>query len=100
MLALAGRAIDTNDLWWHLALGATYAAEGPWPAVDPLLDTAEPGDAIPHEWLVGVLIQGVERVAGFPGLRAFHGLCAAGVLALTYSLFRRANGHVGLACTR
>ena len=37
LLLLAGAPARTNDLWFHLAAGRTYAEEGLWPEQDPLL---------------------------------------------------------------
>ena len=36
-------------MWWHLALGRAYAAQGPWLDADPLLytATAAPAPATP-----------------------------------------------------
>ena len=98
MVFLAARPLDTNDMWWHLALGAAYAREGPWPEQDPILHTALPGDAIPHEWLFGIGLHALDQTLGFPGLRAAHAAVVAAILALALSIFRRASHSTPLAC--
>ena len=35
--------IRSDDVWWHIALGDSYRAEGPWLDSDPLLYTAVDG---------------------------------------------------------
>jgi len=91
LLLAVGQPLYTDDAWWHIALGEAYARDGPWLDADPLLFTA-PGPPAPAAWLADVALFGVERVAGFPGLRIAHALTAAGILALAWSLLRRASG--------
>jgi hypothetical protein len=91
LLLAVGQPLYTDDAWWHIALGEAYASEGPWLDVDPLLFTA-PGPPAPAAWLADVALFGVERAAGFPGLRIAHALAAAGILVLAWSLLRRASG--------
>jgi hypothetical protein len=89
LLAAVGQPIFTDDSWWHLALGRAYAEHGPWIAEDPLLFTAK-GPPVPSAWLTDVALYGIERVAGFSGLRAAHVALVAAVLVLAWSLLRRA----------
>jgi hypothetical protein len=92
LVYLAGRPLDTSDLWWHLALGEVYSEEGPWPGADPLLHTAHPDAPVQHEWLFGVLLHGVYRVGGFGCLRIAHVLAVIGIVGLAASLFRGRAG--------
>jgi hypothetical protein len=92
LLYLAGRPLDTSDLWWHLALGEVYANEGPWPTGDPLLHTAHADAPVQHEWIFGVALHGIQRLGGFYGLRAAHALAVAAILWLAFALFRRGAG--------
>jgi hypothetical protein len=87
---LAGRPIATDDLWWHLALGAAYAREGPWPLAEPMFHSVGDQKTLPQEWLFQVALHGWHALVGFPGLRALHAASVAGILAATFAFFRRA----------
>jgi hypothetical protein len=89
LLYLCGGTLDTSDLWWHLKMGEAYATQGPWPAGDPLLHTAHDQAPVQHEWLFGVALHAVDRIFGFPGLRAAHVLAIVAILWLVHSIFRR-----------
>jgi hypothetical protein len=91
LLVAVGQPLFTDDAWWHLALGEAYAQQGPWLAEDPLLYTA-PGPPAPAAWLADLALFGVWRGAGFEGLRIAHVLTVAAILALAWSLLRRASG--------
>ena len=86
----------TDDAWWHLGLGRAYAAAGPWLPNDPLLFLA-PGPAPPAAWLGDLGLHGVQRGAGFAGLRALHVGLVAAILGLAWSLLRRASGSAAVA---
>ena len=98
MVYLAGRPLATPDLWWHLEMGEVYTREGPWPDGDPMLHTANANAPVQHEWLFGVMVHAVEKVAGFAGLRVFHALLVAGILSLVYGISRREAGSRIAAC--
>ncbi len=98
ILYLAGAPIYTDDLWWHVKIGESYANEGPWPAAEPLLHTAHQDAPVQHEWLFGVAVYGVERAFGLHGLRALHALLAGSILWLAWSLFARASRWPLAAC--
>lgn len=98
LLVLCAGPIATPDLWFHLEMGEVYARHGPWLAGDPLLHTAYPHAPVPHEWLFGVAVHGLDRAVGLGGLRAVHGLAAAAILGLAYSLFRRQSRCAAAAC--
>jgi hypothetical protein len=91
LLVAAGQPILTDDAWLHLALGKAYAAAGPWLDADPLLANAL-GPPTPTAWLFDAGLFGIERWAGFTGLRAVHVAGVATILALAWWLLRRASG--------
>lgn len=97
LLWLAARPVATDDAWWHLAMGATYWREGPWPDAEPLLHTAGSRRPVPHEWLFQVGLHGLHAAAGFIGLRVFHALAVLGVVAGAFALLRRASRDTALA---
>lgn len=97
LLAIAGRPLATDDVWWHLKLGSVYAEQGLSVPEDPLLHTASGQPTVPHEWLFQVLLHGVERVAGFHGLRVLHVALVAVILAWVLVSFRRVSGSLALA---
>jgi hypothetical protein len=90
-LVAAGQPLFTDDAWWHLALGREYAREGPWLPRDPLLFAA-PGPPAPTAWAADLALHGVLDATGFGGLRVLHALGIAAILALCWSLLRRASG--------
>ena len=57
VLVSAGQPIISDDLWWHLGIGALYGHEGPWLQADPFLYLAEQSPA-PAAWLFGVALVG------------------------------------------
>lgn len=97
LLVLAGGPLGTNDMWWHLAHGASYAREGPRLSADPCLFTAA-GPPAPHDWLFALGLHGLERAAGLQALRVLHVAALAAILALAWSLLRRAGGSAAAAC--
>ncbi|HEX2484709.1 MAG TPA: hypothetical protein VHQ66_05390 [Myxococcota bacterium] len=90
LLLVAAGPIATDDLWFHLGAGRSYASEGPWPARDPLLHTAHADAPVQHEWAFGVAVYAVERAFGLHGLRALHALAVLGLAAAAYATLRRA----------
>lgn len=97
VLYLAGRPLATADLWWHLALGRAYVAEGIPLDADPLTFTAERPPE-PHQWLFGVGLHAVEDALGLGALRTVHALTVAGILALVLSVLRRESRSLAGAC--
>jgi hypothetical protein len=96
LLATAAQPLQTDDAWWHLALGRAYAGSGPWLASDPLLHMAE-GPPAPAAWLADVGLFTLGEAGGFQLLRAAHALLVAGILAIAWSLLRRASGSPAAA---
>jgi len=85
---LVGRPLGTDDLWFHLKMGETYARDL-WPASDPMLFTSGPIRPVQHSWLFGVIVYEAARVVGLRGLRVLHVLTVAGILGLAYAILRR-----------
>ncbi len=96
LLVAVGQPLMTDDAWWHIALGRAYAAAGPWLPDDPLLFLA-PGPAPPAAWISDLGLHAIERSAGLHGLRAFHVATVAAIVALAWSLLRRASGSPAAA---
>src|SRR5262249_837931 len=96
VIAAAAQPLQTDDLWWHLALGRAYASHGPWLAEDPLLHTA-PGPPAPAAWLADLGLHALGSAGGFPALRLLHATLVAAILALAWSLLRRASGSRAVA---
>ena len=91
VLLAVGQPIFTDDVWWHLGIGAHYVAEGPWLDADPFLFAAS-GPPDPAAWLADVGLYAIERAVGFQGLRVAHVLLVAGILGLAWSTLRRVGG--------
>ncbi|MEE3329063.1 MAG: hypothetical protein VX252_17115 [Myxococcota bacterium] len=96
-LIAVGQPIITDDTWIHLTLGRAYFEQGPWLEADPLLADAL-GPPLPAAWLTGAFLHGIERVAGFGGLRVFHVLIVAVIGILAFSILKRASQSIPLAC--
>lgn len=96
VVVAAAQPIVTDDVWWHLALGDTYAHMGPWLARDPLLFTA-PGPPLPSAWLADLGLFSIADLGGFNLLRATHVLLVGSILALAWSLLERASSSRLLA---
>ncbi len=91
MLIAVGQPLVAEDTWWHLAIGASYAASGPWIAEDPFLFTAA-GPPAPAAWLADLALHAVAREVGLSGLRGLHALLVAGILAASWMTLKRASG--------
>src|SRR5262245_59531256 len=96
VLVAAGQPLNTDDAWWHLALGRFFAAHGPWLAEDPLL-FAPLAPPSPASWLADVALAGLAHAAGFQALRVLLVASAAALVALGWSLLRDASGSRALA---
>ena len=90
VLVAVAQPITTDDLWWHLALGDAYAQQGPWLARDPLLFTS-PGPPVAAAWLTDLALVSIAKLGGFNALRLTHLLLVAAILALVWSLLKRAS---------
>ena len=95
LLLFAGGPVYTDDLWWHLKLGETFAAVGPWIAQDPMLHTASVKTAAQHEWLFSTFVFYWSEWTGFFGLRALHAISVGLIVWLVYTvLFRASHSRV------
>lgn len=90
LLVAVGQPIFTDDAWWHLALGAAYAEQGPWLAQDPLLFTAASAPP-PASWLSDLLLHEICRVGGFQALRWAHVASIVAILVLVWRAAREAG---------
>jgi hypothetical protein len=100
LLFSVGRPLFTDDLWWHLALGRAYLANGPWLSEDPLLFAAA-GPPSPAAWLFDAVLAGILDTAGLNALRVFHAAFVVGLLGVAWHAFRRAGSTRSIAglCT-
>ena len=96
-LIAVGQPIISDDTWIHLTLGRAYFEQGPWLETDPLLANAS-GPPLPAAWLTGAFFHGLERVAGFAGLRIFHVFIVGCIGILAFSILKRAGRSIVLAC--
>ncbi len=96
LLLAVGQPIVTDDLWWHLALGRAFGANGPWLGEDPLL-FAPAGPPATASWLADIALAGTAHAFGFHALRALHVAIAAAILALVWSELRSASGSRAIA---
>jgi len=82
LFAMSVRETIDPDLWWHLATGRYIVETRSIPRHDVFSYTVPEHRWITHEWLTQVLMYGVYRLLGLPGLM----LAAAGVITLTFGL--------------
>lgn len=90
VLVCVGQPVFSEDTWLRLSLGEAYATVGPWLVQDPLLHTAT-GPPAPAAWLSDVVLHQIESSFGFVGLRVLHVFGAVAILALAWSVLRRAS---------
>jgi len=91
VLVAAAQPMQTEDAWWHLALGRAYASHGPWLDADPLLHTAAAPPA-PAAWLADLALYGLARAGGLSSLRLAHAAVVAAILSAAWLALRRASG--------
>ena len=111
LISLFTGEISDNDVYWHLRSGQYIVETHSLPVPDPFSFTSTgasyPGEEITrrfnltHEWLAQIVMFGVYKLGGFPGLvlvRAFLLLVFCGVIG--WIAFRRAqNFYMGLTAT-
>lgn len=93
LLLAVGQPIWTDDLWWHLALGAAYSDAGPWLTEDPLAFTT-PSPPEPTSWLADSILYQIYDVTGFNGLRFIHVAGVLAILALAWSILFESTRQV------
>jgi len=91
-LVAVAQPLFTEDMWWHLSMGRAYAAAGPWLAADPNLFTAA-GPPSPAAWLSSLSLYGLERIAGFQGLRLAHASLVCLILGFAWSSLLKVSGN-------
>jgi hypothetical protein len=116
LLGLSSTEIIDTDFWWHLRTGQYIVEQGKLPVPDPFAWTtshaplAYPAEGrtrqfnLTHEWLAQVLLFGVWRAGGFPGIVLARALSMVVVCALIGAVvYRRCGSFYGgiagaLAC--
>ena len=93
---LSGGPHQSDDLWFHLAMGRAYAEGGLALGGDPLLHTGYARDPVAHEWLFDVVLHGLDRSVGLQGLRVIQALAVGLTLWLCFSISRRARASPAL----
>ncbi len=90
--AVAGTfRVRAYDLFWHLASGRWIVEHGRVPWSDPFRFTNDGAPWVDHEWLFQVMVYGLERVLGVPGLELVRIAAAVGLAALLLAALRRAG---------
>jgi len=93
LFAMALHPTLDPDMWWHLRTGRLILEEG-IPRHDPFSYTMSGREWIAHEWLSEVVMWGIYRAGGLPGLMVAFAL----LIALTFWLvYRTCAGRPFLA---
>jgi hypothetical protein len=92
--------LPPNDLWWHMAAGRIMVHEGAWITNNRWAYTL-PADTpyVYQSWLSEIVLYGVWRVAGTPGLHLLRTCCIVASYALVGWAAWRATGGNGKAVT-
>jgi tetratricopeptide (TPR) repeat protein len=91
--------LGNEDFGWYLASGDLILAQGEIPSRDPFLYTsgsqatwvtsgAVQPTWVTHSWLWTVLLAGLDRIAGLPGIALFSALCVASIAVLIFTRAR------------
>lgn len=73
--------LSDADTYWHVAAGRWIIEHGSVPKSDPFSHSMPGAVWTAHEWLSEVMLAGLHRAAGWPGLIAATALLFAGTLA-------------------
>jgi hypothetical protein len=73
------------DFYWHLKTGEYMVSHLSIPSTDPFSYTAAGKPWVAHEWLTELILYGVDRYAGFFGIR----MLVAGLLCATFVVLYR-----------
>ena len=79
----AGQITDP-DFWWHLRTGQHIIETRAIPRVDIFSHTAAGWEWVAHEWLIEVVMAGVQRLAGWGGLIVLFSLIMTGTFFVAY----------------
>jgi tetratricopeptide (TPR) repeat protein len=91
--------LGNEDFWWYLASGELILERGGIPSHDPFLYTsaeratwvtsgALQSTWVTHSWLWTVILAGIDRVAGLPGIALFSALQVGTIAVLIYTRAR------------
>jgi tetratricopeptide (TPR) repeat protein len=91
--------LGNEDFWWYLASGDLILDQGAIPDRDPFLYTsadratwvtsgAVQSTWVTHSWFWTVVLAGIQRAAGLPGVALFSSLC---VVLIAVLIFTRAR---------
>lgn len=83
LFTMAVRETLDPDMWWHLRAGE-YIVQNGIPRQDVFSFTVPEHEWITHEWLSEVIMWGVYRAAGLPGLIVFFAAITAATFGLVY----------------
>ena len=93
--AVAGAfRVRAYDLFWHLASGRWIVEHGRVPRSDPFRFTNDGAPWVDHEWLFQVVVHGLERIVGVPGLELVRIAVAVGLAALLLTALQRSGAPV------
>jgi hypothetical protein len=93
--------LANNDIWLHLANGKWILEHGRVPTTDPYSFTAGGDRFYAHEWLAGVIFQGVDVLFGVTGLIWTKALLGGAAILLAAVAGRRLGARTFsiLACS-
>lgn len=89
--------IDDLDVWWLLRAGAYMVETRSFPTADPFSGPALGAPWVNHAWGFELLLYGVHRLGGIPGLILMQALFAVATFAVLYGLLRREGASCGWA---
>ncbi len=89
--------IDDLDVWWLLRSGAYMMETRSFPTVDPFSGPAFGAPWVNHAWAFELVLYGVYRLGGIPGLILLQALFAVAAFAVLYGLLRREGASRGWA---
>ena len=100
-LAVTITPVANNDIWLHLENGKWILEHGRVPTADPYSFTAGGDRFYAHEWLAGVIFQGVDRIIGTTGLIFMKPFLGGAALLLAAFAARRLGARTFsiLACS-
>jgi hypothetical protein len=86
IFTMAVRVSADTDTWWHLAAGRWMAEHGKLLTTDPFSLTRGGQAWVNPSWLAQLLLYGVYRLAGLPGLNVLTALMVTLAFACTWPL--------------
>jgi hypothetical protein len=92
VLAALQRRVDW-DLWWHLRVGQWVVDQGSVPATDPFSVVGQGRPWLAYSWLFEVVVFGLFRALGLPGVLAYTCILSLAVVAALHQLIARRLPH-------